>query len=230
MTDKEPSLNEYGDTLLETTGVHGADIASQRLDDLDLRALRFAIDEELPAPLALDVGCGFGVQGMRFAMLGLETYLYDLFDISERVIAYKDLFPFTKIHFHAEDLRKQMPQRFPAHVGLVYSQRFIHYLRYGEASSLLKLLFDAMVYRGRLFLSASGLNSELGNGYVARDRPLERRFARLEAGMGEKHQIHDDICLYTEADLRQLTAVCGFEEIDIWSSTFGNVKGVFVKL
>jgi hypothetical protein len=229
MAEEKFSLNKYGDTLLETTGTHGADIASQRIDELDIEALRFAVSGELPAPIALDLGCGLGVQGMRFALLDMEAHLYDLLNMSDRILAFKVMFPLVNLHFHEVDLREDMRHSLPARVGLSYSQRFIHFLRYEEVCRLLKSVFHSMVTGGRLFLSASGLNSELGGGYGARDHPLGRRFGPLEPRMGEKHQIHEDVCLYTKGDLRQLTAACGFEKISVWSSPFGNVKGVFVK-
>jgi hypothetical protein len=229
MVEEKFSLNKYGDILLETTGTHGADIASQRIDELDIKALRFAVSGELPAPIALDLGCGLGVQGMRFAILSMEAHLYDLVDISDRILAFKMMFPLVNLHFHKVDLREDMRHCVPARVGLSYSQRFIHYLRYEEACRLLKSVFHSMMNGGRLFLSASGLNSELGCRYAARNQSLGRRFGALEPRIGKKHQIHEDVCLYTEGDLRQLTAACGFEEIGVWSSAFGNAKGIFVK-
>jgi hypothetical protein len=223
------SLNKYGDILLKTTGAHGADIASQRIDELDVEALRFAMSKDLPAPIALDLGCGLGMHGMRLAMLAVDAHLYDLLDISDRIRAFKVLFPSAELHFHKLDLRENMQHRLPAKVGLSYSQRFIHYLRYEEACCFLGSVFHSMMNGGRLFLSASGLNSELRYEYAAGDQPFERRFGPLEPRLAEKHQIHEDICLYTEGDLRQLAAACGFDWIDVWSSSFGNVKGIFVK-
>jgi hypothetical protein len=229
MADEKPALNVYGDTLRSTSGTHGVDIASQRADELDLDALRFAMDRQLPAPVALDLGCGLGIQGMRLAMLGMEAHLYDLLDISDRVITFKTLFPSSSLQFHRTDLRGNVAHLLPARVGLSYSQRFVHYLPYEAACRLLDSLFASMVSGARLYLSASGLKSELGTGYTEKNRPLAERFGRLEATMGAKHQIHEDVCLYTEDDLRQLALTRGFQEISVWSSPFGNVKGIFAK-
>ena len=37
------SINLYGDSLVKTTGKHGADISSQRLDDLDIETIAYAL-------------------------------------------------------------------------------------------------------------------------------------------------------------------------------------------
>jgi hypothetical protein len=229
MADEESILNKYGDAPVATTGVHGCDITSQRIDELDIEALRFAIGGEPPTPIALDLGCGLGIQGMRFALLGMEVHLYDLFDIYDRISAFNAIFPLLDLHFHKVDLRQEICSHLPARVELAFSQRFVHYLRYKEACRLLTTIFDSMLSGGRVFLSASGLNSELGDGYLAKNQSLKNRFGPLQPAMSEKHQIHESVCLYTEGDLRKLTTGRGFEEIRIWSSSFGNVKGIFIK-
>src|SRR6478672_1212817 len=64
-------LNRYGDTLIQTTGSHGADISIQRMDDLDITATSYALElrKKKANSAALDLGCGGGVQGLRFASL-----------------------------------------------------------------------------------------------------------------------------------------------------------------
>ena len=62
----ETTLNLYGDRPISTTGAHGIDVASQRLDALDKEALEQVLQsgERLSC---IDLGCGFGWQGVRFA-------------------------------------------------------------------------------------------------------------------------------------------------------------------
>ena len=67
---------------------------------------------------------------------------------------------------------------------LVYSQRFLHYLPFPDASDLLHALVRPR-RRCSFYLSMSGLDSELADGYP--EGPIETRFARLGAGLRAKH-------------------------------------------
>lgn len=77
------------------------------------------------------------------------------------------------------------------------------------------------------YISASGLQSELGTGYPHRDRALSERYAPLSPDMTDKHDIRSEVCLYTEDDLRTVMAETAYAPVKVWSSKFGNVKGIF---
>jgi acetyl-CoA acetyltransferase len=80
------TLNACGDVLIRTTGRHGGDISSQRMDDLDIAALAYALQLKGTAPgAAIDLGCGQGMQGLRLAALGLDTLLIDSPAVGGRV-------------------------------------------------------------------------------------------------------------------------------------------------
>ena len=113
--------------------------------------------------------------------------------------------------------------------SIVYSQRFFHYLKYQEAGDLIQTLSESMPENSRLFLSASGIESELGNHYKAKSLPIENRYSVPAHDLAEKHQIFEPICLYTKDELVSLVEMYRFKAIDIWSSSFGNIKTVFVK-
>lgn len=66
-------LNLYGDTLSKTTGIHGADISSQRIDDLDKENIKYVL--EGCNFRGLDVGCGYGFHSIRLSLLNAEMYL-----------------------------------------------------------------------------------------------------------------------------------------------------------
>lgn len=209
---------------------HGADIASQWIDELDLETIRFLVSPKLPKRVALDLGCGLGMQGIRFATLGCSAVLYDIVDIGERIQEVKRMLGLEKLEFRRVDLRQATPEDFPPQVGVVYSQRFIHHLRFEEASALLAILSARLCARARLFISASGLGSELAVEYAHAAHAVEERFAPLAAPMQAKHAIGGPVCLYTTAELERLVLPHGLRSIRVWTSPFGNVKGVFERV
>jgi hypothetical protein len=210
-----------------TTVSHGVDIASQWTDELDLEALRFVVSPKIPKRVALDLGCGLGTQGIRCAVLGCRTVLYDIVDIGERIERVRQVLDLKALEFRKLDLRQATAEDFPADVGVAYSQRFIHYLRFDEASRLLQSLAGRLCARARLFISASGLGSELGSGYAHAEAPIEDRFAPLTDAMQAKHGVREPVCLYTVEELTRLVTAHGFAAIRTWTTPFGNVKGVF---
>lgn len=224
-TDSEP-LNQWGDEEIETTGTHGSDISSQRIDGLDEKSLRFALDLREEEATAVDIGSGLGAQGFRFSTLGVDTTLIDRLDIEDRVGMLDGLFEIGDIEFVQKDVRDLMPVDFPDNLKLAYSQRFIHYLRWGEAKELLELLAEQLDQDGMLFLSASGLNTELGDGYPDREKPPEDRYSSLASDMAEKHGIYPEVCLYSTADMERILTETGFRVRDISTAGFGNVKAV----
>jgi SAM-dependent methyltransferase len=212
------------------TASHGVDTASQWMDELDLETLRFAVSPKVPKRVAVDLGCGLGTQGIRLGVLGCRSVLYDLVDISERIERVRQALGLDKLAFRQLDLRQATLEDFPPDTGVVYSQRFIHYLRFEEASRLIATLASRLCATGRLFISASGLGSELGNGYADAERPVEHRFAPLAGAMQNKHAVREPVCLYTVPELERLVTTHGFTVTRTWTSPFGNVKGVFERV
>jgi hypothetical protein len=228
MTSRREKLNLYGDVLVSTTGTHGADIGSQRIDDLDKHALTHLLTLEDPRISAIDLGCGFGWQGARFSMLGAAAHLYDLLSASHLVKSLSMQEP-LEISYSSCDLRRLRASELPEKVQLAFSQRFIHYLTYQEAQRLIQTVGDRMPAHACFYISASGVDSELGDGYKDRENEISVRFSTLSASMQAKHGIVESVCLYSKADLTQLMTVAGFVECEIWESSFGNIKGVFEK-
>lgn len=220
-------LNLYGDQAIATTGSHGPDIASQRLDDLDRRALR-AVLESATRLTCVDLGCGRGVGGLRLALLGAEVFLYDLQDEPESLSRFCQEHRLP-LRYRSGDLRAVADGGLPERIDLAYSQRFIHFLRFGQACTLLAQLAARMPQGGRFYLSATGIRSELGDGYAGAGQPLDLRFARLAPEMAAKHGILEPVCLYGEADFVRLLEEAGFKVESVWHSPFGNLKGVFAR-
>jgi SAM-dependent methyltransferase len=215
---------------LHPAASHGADIAAQWVDELDLETLRFVVSPKISKRVALDLGCGLGVQGIRLAVLGCKSVLYDVVDIGERIERIKQALGIQNLEFRQIDLRQATPEDFPADIGVIYSQRFIHHLRFDEASHLLRMLASRLCPKARLFVSASGLGSELGAGYTDSGVAVEHRFAPLASEMQVKHEIREPVCLYALEELERLVLAHGFATIRTWTTPFGNVKGVFERL
>ena len=81
------------------------------------------------------------------------------------VLRIQGLTQLLPISYLQKDARTLTSEDFADEIGIAYSQRFIHYLRFSEAISVLALMRSKMRTDGKLFLSASGLRSELGNDY-----------------------------------------------------------------
>ena len=61
----------------------------------------------------------------------------------------------------------------------IYMQRTLHYLTYIQALELLKYLYK--VSTDRLYISVSGMASDIGNDYLGRTLSIESRFVSLDA-------------------------------------------------
>lgn len=221
-------LNGYGDQPQANAGPHGYDITSQRWDDLDrdaIAAVALAWGREIRF---LDLGCGSGSVSFVAALLGADSYQVDIADTpgrrdtSARVSG-------AQLHFICADLRNLADTGLPTCFDVLYSQRVIHHLPFAEASLLLGFLSQRMRPGSLLFLSASGLHSELGEGYRDRSKAVTHRFARLRDDRAATHHILEEVCLYAEEDLIALAAPHGLDPCYVKTSDFGNIKGKFVK-
>lgn len=223
-------INAYGDKVIGTSGSHGSDISSQRMDDLDKAAIYFVMNG-LPAgdSAVCDIGCGAGSLGFRLSLLGARVEMYDLVDISSRVAAFRKLFPECSVQFYPGDARQTFRGAKQPPLGAAYSQRFIHYMPYQDAKALFIKAAREMTPGAKFFVSASGLDSELGDGYAGKALPLMGRFHALSADMAEKHEIKAPVCLYREEDIARLAQDTGFEAVEIWASPFGNIKGILCR-
>jgi SAM-dependent methyltransferase len=210
---------------------HGIDVASQRADDLDERCLTFLEGRcargDNEHPTALDLACGRGGQALRMAACGARVTAVDQYDHGadlQRAAAARRVG--QPPVFASADVRA-LPEALPgAPFDAIVCQRALHYLPYGEAVTAVRSWVRYLKPGGRLFLSASGLTSELGQGYAHGDRPVTERFAPLAPAMAERHDIRAPVCLYEASDLVALLHVAGFGVAEVFRSPFGNVKAV----
>lgn len=222
-------LNRYGDELRPTSGQHGSDIASQRLDTLDAACLETALRFRDRAPIVADLGCGRGAFSVATGAIGAFVWMYDMLDLNDTVEKANALFGERRLTFVRRDLAKVTIDDIPPALDILYSQRTLHYFTFSEATRIVDLFSRRMEPGARAFLSCSGLASELSTGYPHAALPVEQRYSLLASQMADHHQIHEPVCLYTAADLGRLAEAAGLKVLEITHSDFGNVKGKFVK-
>jgi hypothetical protein len=81
-------------------------------------------------------------------------------------------------------------------------------------------------FASKLFISVSGLGSELGNDYKGKHKQVEYRFCELDSKMAVKHKILSPVCLYYLEEFKNLLLTCNYTIEKIYESEFGNIKAV----
>lgn len=216
-----------GDKPIKTRSGHGIDVAVQREDYLDgsaIRQIRSLVDQR-DTVRAMDAACAAGGQARRMARAGAAVTAVDLHADGAALLRAALAEGLTQIDFVQADLRDPALYQRLGQFDLIIAQRFIHYLPFPEAVKVIRLFRDALLPGGRLYISASGLRSELGQNYHGAVNVAER-FATLWPPMANKHGIHDKVCLYEEHDMRALLAAGGMHAEKLYASPFGNIKTV----
>lgn len=216
-----------GDKPLKTKSGHGIDVAVQREDYLDGSAIR-QIRSLVAAGgtvRALDAACAAGGQARRMARAGAVVTAVDLHSDGAALLRAACDEGLTQISFIQADLRSAELYQRLGRFDLIIAQRFIHYLPFADAVEVLKLFRQALLPGGKLYISASGLRSELGQNYHGADQ-LAERFAPLWPPMANKHGIHGKVCLYEEHDMQVLLAAGGMRAEKLYASPFGNLKAI----
>ncbi|MGF6440402.1 class I SAM-dependent methyltransferase [Paraburkholderia youngii] len=218
------NLNDYGDQRLLTDGAFGVDIATQRADDLDNMALA-RVRSHPGLPRALDVASASGGQAIRMATAGAEVIALDITDYSAPFMAAaREAGVEARCAFETCDIRRFDVADKLGTFDVVVCQRMIHYLPYHQALDMVRGLRRALAKGGQLFLSASGLHSELGDDYSGAFTPLAERYVPLAPPMVAKHNIAGDVCLYSVDELSALIEAAGMQVVTAFASAFGNVK------
>lgn len=237
VSDTKKPLNIYGDRATFVAAGHGADIASQREDQLDGLALaeirrRVALRPPLPVK-AWDMGCGAGGQAIRMARNGALVTAIDSDPAAGKALA--DTIARSEeaglarcVDFRCFDIADlaAYDEGLPS-PDLILSQRTIHYFPWDTAVGILSRWRSLALPGAHLYLSASGLDSELGGpGYADADKDVRQRFARITPALAVKHGILQPVCLYREKDMAKLFEASGWSTLQIFSSPFGNIKAV----
>lgn len=113
---------------------------------------------------------------------------------------------------------------------IVFVNRDLCTMPYEEARRVVRQLVLKLRIGGKLYLSMLGLHSELGDGYADHGQPVRERHAGLAPAIASKYGIAGPVCLYSERDLFMLLLDAGASVLRTLTTTYGNVKGVAVRV
>ena len=203
---------------------HGIDIAKGRVDTLDKQVLQYALNHK-GRKLAVDLGSGESRLSAMLLLLGWEVWLYDIKDLSEYCATLENFDSAgEKIHIRKVDLNELQSTDLPNDVSLVVSQRTLHHLPYTSAINLLQNVYNKMTPDAKLFVSVSGVDSKLAEGYDCANSPISERFCKVGGEGQTTYSITDKVCLYAKEDARELVEGVGLNIESMDESDFGNIR------
>jgi len=174
---------------------------------------------------------GRGELAIKFASVGADVLLSDALpvrrNIGDFILAggWRDKIRFAECAFPA------VPEQIPGEpFDIVVTRRGLCNLRYEQARRIVRQMLLKLRIGGKLFVSILGLHSELGDGYGDHDQRVEARYARLSPAMANKYGITEPLCLYSERNLFMLLVEAGASVLRTMTSTYGNVKGIAVRV
>ena len=207
---------------------YGVDITSRRLDDLDtlllhdLEEYRNRTGDEV---VVLDAGCGEGGLASVLLEAGYSVYGVDVMETEPAIFAGKK---YDKGRFHNVDIRDflAMEQGVTPYTAIVL-QRVIHYMPYQTAVTVLKKCLELSEYG--VYVSFSGLGSEIAKYYVHKDVSIKNRFTVLSEMGQQTFSITEPLCLYSEDDIQDLITELDCRCEYFRTSAFGNHKCKLVR-
>jgi len=170
-------------------------------------------------------------QAVRFARLGAHVYVGDKptmqRDVEGRILAagLSDDVGFVPCTLDG------LPDDLPGEpYDIIFIRRGLCSMPYEQARTVVRQLLLKLKIGGKLYVSILGLHSELGEGYAAGTQPIEERYTRLSPTLAKKYDIEGPVCLYTERNLFILLLEAGASVLRTLTTTYGNVKGVAVRV
>ena len=113
---------------------------------------------------------------------------------------------------------------------VIFGQLALHALPYGEAHKALSRVMQMLKIGGKLYLSAYGLHSTLGDHYPDSGKLVEQRFAELPAALADLYGLSGPVCLYSERNLFTLLFEIGAPVLQSSTGALGNVQAVAVRI
>jgi SAM-dependent methyltransferase len=210
--------------MSNVVSLYGVDVSAMRADDLD--RLMIADIQGSHSIKVLDLGCGRGGQSVRLAKTGAQVTSIDISDYSVDFARHKS-------ENRSLESRLKFMQGNLSNIATLISggtfdvcclQRVIHYVTYKEAVTLLRYLKTCI--EGKLYVSVTGIESEIGKNYADRQKVVADRFCRLGAQEAKTFFITEPVCLYTQEEFETLLTTAGWSIEQSWLSAFGNSKAV----
>jgi hypothetical protein len=172
-----------------------------------------------------------GEMAIKFARLGIQTVVADTpnhkNDIEGRILAAGLQ---NEVCYTACTLPElpEFSQGEP--FDIIVIRRGLCSLPYEEARRVVRQLLLKLKIGGKLYISVLGLHSELSEGYAASESTVDQRFAMLSPMLAGKYDIQHPVCLYTERNLFMLLLEAGASVLRTLTTTYGNVKGIGVRV
>jgi SAM-dependent methyltransferase len=214
---------------MDTEFGFGVDVGVLRADDLDRRMISDVQDrlKEGNVPQVLDLGCGAGGQSVRLATAGASVLAVDVVDYTEAFRVSRAAHELSEdvLGFTQRDISKPDFVR-GTQFDLCCFQRTIHYVPYLDALEILQSLRIHRAAAGKLYISVTGLESDIGRAYEDSDKSVEQRFCRLYEPEAVTFRINQPVCLYTPEEFVVLLQEGEWEIEECWVSAFGNIKAV----
>lgn len=211
-------------TLYISYGGHGVDVAIKRADDLDKLMIENIVSKK--EVKVLDLGCGAGGQSVRMVEAGAKVTAIDVHDFSKEFESYKNerVISDDVLHYINGDITNLSELISGKTFTEVCMQRVLHYLTYVQAIELLKVLYE--VTEDKLYISVTGIGSDVAVEYDGTEVPIGERFTVLSEEAAEKFSIHEPVCLYSQKEFIEILERTGWQVEKCWESAFGNLKAV----
>ncbi|MES2770659.1 MAG: hypothetical protein V4623_01550 [Pseudomonadota bacterium] len=113
---------------------------------------------------------------------------------------------------------------------VIVGQFVLHTVPYEAAKARLKQLLGLLKIGGKLYLSAYGLHSTLGDHYPDSGKLVKERFAAVPQAIATLYDVHGEICLYSERNLISLMFELGASVLHSATGALGNVRAVAVRI
>lgn len=169
--------------------------------------------------------------GARFAQLGAQVVLAaapDLQrDIEGRILA-AGLREQVSFAPYALPALPDVPDSEP--YDIIYLRQGLCHLPYAQAKEAVRALMKKLRIGGKLYLSIIGRHSELAVDYPGAETPLQQRFAELSPVMVKRYGITGKVCLYSERELFMLLLESGASVLRTFTTTYGTVRGIAVRV
>lgn len=202
-------------------------------DELERFALeecvkRQRVDRRVSVLILPDKRCGMAI---KFARLGAQVTVADTPDLRQNIegrILAAGLS--NEISFAACALPNAPEELDGEPFDIIIIRRGLCSLPYDEARRVVRQLLLKLRIGGKLYISVLGLHSELGDGYADGDQTIDQRFSELSPALAGKYEIRHPVCLYSERNLFMLLLEAGASVLRTLTTTYGNVKGIAVRV